>query len=291
MRGWCALDKCAIAKLKNIKLIAAIPYPTRPNTNYRIAMTTTSTSHLVLIPSYNPGEKVYETVRDARQYWQPVWVVVDGSTDGTAAGLQAMAAEDAGLRVIVLEHNQGKGAAVLHGINLAAQAGYTHVLTMDSDGQHPAEQIPVFMAASIKQPAAMVLGKPVFDASAPALRVQGRRVSNAWANLETLWAGIGDSLFGFRVYPIAPLQKVMRFQPWMRHFDFDPEAVVRLCWRGVKPINLPAQVRYYRVEEGGVSHFRYLRDNLLLSWMHLRLFLGFVLRLPLLLVRRMLGRF
>lgn len=254
-------------------------------------MTTTSTSHLVLIPSYNPGEKVYETVRAARLYWQPVWVVVDGSSDGTAEGLQAMAAGDDGLRVIVSAHNRGKGTAVLHGINLAAAAGFTHVLTMDSDGQHPAEQIPAFMAASIKQPGAMVLGMPLFDASAPRLRVQGRRLSNAWANLETLWAGIGDSLFGFRVYPIAPLQQVMRFQPWMRHFDFDPEAVVRLCWRGVKPLNLPARVRYFRTEEGGVSHFNYLRDNLLLSWMHLRLVLEFVLRLPVLLLKRGLERF
>lgn len=254
-------------------------------------MTTTSASHLVLIPSYNPGEKVYETVRAARLYWQPVWVVVDGSSDGTAEGLQAMATLDDGLRVILLAQNRGKGSAVLHGIKLAATAGFTHVLTMDSDGQHPAEQIPAFMAASIAQPDAMVLGMPVFDASAPRLRVQGRRLSNAWANLETLWAGIGDSLFGFRVYPIAPLQRVMRYQPWMRHFDFDPEAVVRLCWRGVKPVNLPAKVRYYRSDEGGVSHFNYLRDNLLLTWMHLRLLLEFLLRLPLLLLKRGLGRF
>ena len=249
-------------------------------------MTILSNSHLVLIPSYNPGEKVYATVRAAREQWQPVWLVIDGSTDGTAEGLQAMAAQDEGLRVIVLDHNQGKGAAVLHGINLAASYGYSHVLTMDSDGQHPAEQIGTFMAASMRQPEAMVLGVPVFEASAPALRVQGRRVSNAWANLETLWAGIGDSLFGFRIYPIAPLQRVMRYQPWMRHFDFDPEAVVRLCWYGIKPINLPAKVRYYRADEGGVSHFNYLRDNLLLTWMHLRLLVEFLLRLPILLIRR-----
>jgi glycosyltransferase involved in cell wall biosynthesis len=243
-------------------------------------MTTISTSHLVLIPSYNPGEKVYATVREARRYWQPVWIVVDGSSDGTTEGLLAMAAEDNGLRVIVSAHNQGKGAAVLHGINLAATAGFTHVLTMDSDGQHPADQIPAFMAASIAQPEAMVLGVPVFDASAPRLRVQGRRVSNAWANLETLWSGIGDSLYGFRVYPIASLQRVMRYQPWMRHFDFDPEAVVRLCWHGVRPVNLPAKVRYFSATEGGVSHFNYLRDNLLLSWMHLRLVAEFIIRLP-----------
>ncbi len=249
-------------------------------------MMTASTTHLVLIPSYNPGAKLDETVRAARRYWSPVWVVVDGSTDGSAERLTAMAAQDADLRVLVLPRNQGKGAAVLHGLEQAAAAGFSHVLTMDSDGQHPAELIPTFMAASARQPAAMILGVPVFDASAPGLRVQGRRISNGWANLETLWAGIGDSLFGFRVYPVEPLRQLMRHQPWMRHFDFDPEAVVRLCWRGVRPVNLPAPVRYYRAEEGGVSHFRYLRDNISLTWMHARLFVGFVLRLPMLLARR-----
>ena len=94
-----------------------------------------SPTHLVLIPSFNPGAKVYETVRNARAHWNPVWVVVDGSTDDTPAGLAALAAEDDGVRVIVLAENRGKGAAVLHGIDLAARGGYTHALTMDSDGQ------------------------------------------------------------------------------------------------------------------------------------------------------------
>jgi hypothetical protein len=180
---------------------------------------------------------------------------------------------------------------VLYGLEQAAAGGFSHVLTMDSDGQHPAECIPGFMAASAQEPAAMILGMPVFDASAPALRVNGRKISNWWANLETLWAGIGDSLFGFRVYPVEPLRSVMLGQPWMRHFDFDPEAVVRLCWRGVRPVNLPAPVCYYSKDEGGVSHFRYLRDNVLLTWMHTRLFAGFVLRLPILVSRRAMARF
>ncbi|MFW5440721.1 MAG: glycosyltransferase family 2 protein [Methylophilaceae bacterium] len=249
-------------------------------------MTTVSKTHLVLIPSYNPGPKVYKTVIEARQYWGPVWVVVDGSTDGSTEKLLAMAKEDDALHVVVLPTNQGKGAAVLHGLNAAAQAGFSHVLTMDADGQHPAERIPIFMATSIAQPSSMILGVPVFDASAPSLRVKGRQISNWWANLETLWMGIGDSLFGFRIYPIEPLRQIMRKQLWMRHFDFDPEAVVRLCWRGIRPINLPAPVRYFSIKEGGVSHFRYLRDNVLLTWMHTRLFIGFVLRLPVLLIRR-----
>lgn len=246
-----------------------------------------SPTHFVLIPSYNPGPKVYETVRAARKHWNPVWVVVDGSTDGTAEGLLEMAAQDSGLRVLRLARNVGKGAAVLHGLDEAAAQGYTHALTMDSDGQHPAELIPAFMEQSVRNPGSMILGVPVFDASAPSLRVKGRRVSNWWANLETLWAGIGDSLFGFRVYPVEPLRAVMRGQRWMRRFDFDPEAVVRLCWRGVTPLNLSAPVRYFKAEEGGVSHFRYLRDNALLTWMHTRLFIGFAARLPLLLVRKL----
>lgn len=249
-------------------------------------MQTPSTSHLVLIPSYNPGSKVYDTVREARAHWNPVWVVVDGSTDGTADGLCALAAQDDGLRVITLPTNQGKGAAVLQGLEEALQAGFTHCLCMDSDGQHPAALIPQFMAASLRAPEAMVLGVPVFDASAPALRVKGRKISNWWANLETLWMGIGDSLYGFRVYPAAALRDVMQGQRWMRRFDFDPEAVVRLCWRGVRPVNLPAPVKYLRADEGGVSHFNYWRDNRLLTWMHLRLMVGFAARLPLLLLRK-----
>ncbi len=226
------------------------------------------------------------TVQAALDQWAPVWVVIDGSTDHSEHRLAEMAARQPNLRIWVLPQNRGKGAAVLFGMREAQAVGYTHVLTMDADGQHPAESIPAFMQTSRASPASMVLGRPVFDASAPGLRVKGRQVSNWWANLETLWAGIHDSLFGFRVYPIAPLIDIMRRQHWMRRFDFDVEAAVRLCWRGIKPLNLPARVRYFRAEEGGVSHFRYWRDNLLLTWMHCRLFFGFILRLPLLAARR-----
>jgi glycosyltransferase involved in cell wall biosynthesis len=253
----------------------------------RTGMPKASNTHLVLIPSYNPGPKVFATVRDALDQWAPVWVVVDGSTDQSAQRLLAMAAAEPALQVFVLPENRGKGAAVLFGLREAFTQGFTHALTMDSDGQHPAERIRAFMQASIALPDAMVLGCPIFDASAPALRVKGRKISNWWANLETLWAGIHDSLYGFRVYPIEALIAVMRRQPWMRRFDFDVEAVVRLCWRGVRPINLPAPVRYFRPEEGGVSHFNYWRDNALLTWMHFRLFLGFIVRLPLLWARRL----
>lgn len=238
---------------------------------------------LVLIPSYNTGPRLRRTVEEALAAWQPVWVVVDGSSDGSARLLDDMLdpARDTyqpGLRVIELPVNRGKGAAILHGITEAAQSGYTHVLTMDADGQHPAASIAAFMAASREAPHAMILGRPIFDASAPSIRVRGRRISNWWVNRETFDAGIGDSLFGFRVYPIAPLLQIMMGQRWMRRFDFDAEAVVRLSWHGVPAVNLDAPVRYLTSAEGGVSHFNYWRDNALLTWMHTRLFLGYLVR-------------
>lgn len=252
-------------------------------------MNSPSRSHLILIPSYNTGGRVLQTVWDARQIWQPVWVVVDGSTDGTLEALKALARDDPGIRVLALPRNQGKGAAILHGLREAEAAGFTHAMAMDADGQHPTDRIREFMAVSATNPEALILGLPVFDASAPRVRVHGRKLSNWCAELETLGAGIGDSLFGFRVYPIAPLREIMERQPWMRRFDFDAEAAVRLCWRGVRPINLAAPVKYFRLEEGGVSHFRYLRDNVLLTWMHARLILEALVRLPVLLGRRHTG--
>jgi len=233
---------------------------------------------------------LFETVAAARAQWPVVWVVIDGSTDGTGEQLQKSAAGQSGLRVFVLPRNQGKGAAVLHGLREAQARGFTHALTMDADGQHPADLIPTFMSASERAPAAVILGNPVFGPEAPRERVLGRKISNFFAHLETLWGGIGDSLYGFRVYPISPLIQIMEQQRWMRRFDFDVEASVRLLWRGVMPINLAAPVKYLSREEGGISHFNYVRDNLLLIWMHTRLLFGCAVRLPMLLGRLVVRR-
>ncbi len=231
---------------------------------------TASTKHLVLIPSYESGRLLARTIAEARAAWAPVWVVIDGGADGSGAEAEAMAARDPALRVFRLPRNRGKGAAVRHGLLAAREHGFTHALVMDADGQHPAGQIGAFMAASAACPDALVMGRPVFGADAPWARVAGRRLSNGLAALETGRA-VGDVLFGFRVYPIAPLLAAMGESAGMRRFDFDPEAVVRLAWRGTPLIHLPAPVRYPGPAEGGVSHFQYRRDNLLLAGMHLRL--------------------
>ena len=225
-----------------------------------------SATHLVLIPSYNTGVRLGDTVAEALRYWSPVWVVIDGSTDDSAASLP----QTPGLRIIHRERNGGKGAAMLDGLRAAAAEGFTHVLVMDADGQHPAAEIADFMAISRDNPAAMILGLPIFDASAPRIRVLGRRISNVLARWET-GQNIGDALFGFRIYPLGGLLAIMATSRHMRRYDFDTEAVVRLAWRGVPVINRPAVVRYFSTAEGGVSHFRYGRDNLRLAAMHIRL--------------------
>ncbi len=236
---------------------------------------------LILIPSYNTGRILRETIVAAMAQELPLWVVVDGSTDGspeTIRDLVQPASER--LRILHLPENSGKGAAILHALRQAIDQGYTHVLTMDADGQHPSQQIPCFQDWSEKHPSAAVFGFPIFDESAPAIRVNGRKVSNFWASIETLNWGIRDSLFGMRLYPASDLLAVMESTRYARRFDFEPEVAVRLAWRGVPIINLPTPVRYPSVEEGGISQFRYLRDNTLLTWMYFRLLFGFILRLP-----------
>lgn len=223
-------------------------------------------THLVLIPSYNTGGRLAQTVAEALAAWRDVWVVVDGSDDGSDAGL----VDGPGLRVLRRAENGGKGEAVLSGLREAAMAGFTHVLVMDADGQHPAAEISRFMALSRENPEEMILGVPVFAASAPIVRVLGRRISNVLVRWET-GRNIGDALFGFRVYPLAPLLAVMQEGRHMRRYDFDTEVLVRLCWRGMGLCNVAAPVRYFGKDEGGVSHFRYGRDNARLLAMHVRL--------------------
>jgi hypothetical protein len=159
-------------------------------------------------------------------------------------------------------------------------------VTIDADGQHSAEDIETLVGMSHMHADAMVLGVPVFDASAPTERILGHRIANFCSDLVTLHAGIGNSLFGFRVYPVAPLLRTFAETRFMRGFDFESEAAVRLSWRGVPAVNVRTPVRYFRREDGGVSHFKYLRDNLLLVFMYLRLLVTLPTRLPGILARR-----
>ncbi|MFA5056685.1 MAG: glycosyltransferase [Opitutaceae bacterium] len=237
-----------------------------------------SSTHLVLLPSYNPGPRLAGVVAEVLRHWRPVLVVVDGSTDSSHLPVVAMAEHEPGLSVLVLPGNRGKGAAVLAGLHDAVARGFTHALVMDADGQHPAASIAPFMAASQREPGAMILGRPIFGPDVPPARLHGRKLSIGLVHLETLGRAIDDPLFGFRVYPARPLLDVMVPRRGGRRYDFDTEAAVRLFWAGLPAVNLAAPVRYFRPSEDGVSHFHYGRDNLRLAWMHTRLITELLLR-------------
>lgn len=238
---------------------------------------------IILIPSYNTGAALLRrTLNAVVACGLPVCVVIDGSTDGSKNGLLGLAGD---VQVISLPQNVGKGAAIYTAAQQLNQSGATHVLVMDSDGQHPAASVSRFIEYATRYPDAVILGRPIFSADAPALRVQGRKISNFFAQLETLGWGIDDSLFGMRLYPLAALLEVFEETSWARRFDFEPEMAVRLAWKGIPLINLATPVRYLTEIEDGVSQFRYLRDNILLTGMHFRLMLGFFWRLPYLLWR------
>lgn len=230
-----------------------------------------SATHLVLIPSYNTGRRLASTVADALHVWPDVWVVIDGSSDGSDRLLEPFHEKSPGLRVLRRARNGGKGAAVATGIAAALAARFTHALVLDADGQHPIDRIGPFIEASLAQPDAMILGRPVFGPEVPRERLHGRKLSVGLVHLETLGRAIGDPLFGFRVYPLAPLRRVLERTAFARGYDFDPEVVVRLYWAGVPAVNLPAHCRYLSADEGGVSHFHYVRDNVKMIGLHTRL--------------------
>jgi len=239
---------------------------------------------LVLLPSYNSGPQLIRTVIDACKEWSDVWVVIDASTDGSDREVEALALD--GLQLLRLDKNSGKGGAVLHALRVAAQEGYTHALVMDADGQHPAEMIRPFMELADNYSDAFLCGVPVFGPDAPIERVKGRLVGNFFATLETLGLGAADSLFGFRLYPVQPTLEILEHTSWARRFDFDTVVAVRLCWSGRECLNIPVPVRYPPRSEGGVTHFKYLRDNLLLVAAHIRLLLELPVHIPKLMLRR-----
>jgi glycosyltransferase involved in cell wall biosynthesis len=211
-------------------------------------------------------------------------VVDDGSGAECARVLDAIAAEG-GERVTLVrrERNGGKGAAVLDGLARAQALGYTHVLQIDADGQHDSGDIPAFLALARQHPEAVILGRPVFDESIPRYRAAGRWVTHLLTWVHTLSFEIRDTMCGFRVYPIDAVLALDASAPLGRHMDFDIELLIRLHWRGLAFVSIPTRVRY---PADGVSHYRMGRDNALVMYMHLRLFLGMIARLPWLLARK-----
>jgi len=235
-----------------------------------------------VIPVYNHGGTVGVVAASLREQGLPVLLVDDGSDAATAAPLDALAQQD-GIRLLRLPHNQGKGAAVIAGLRAAAAQGFTHALQIDADGQHDARDAARFVAAAQARPNAFICGCPVYDESVPRARLYGRYATHVWVWINTLSLAVRDSMCGFRIYPLAATLPVAASAHIGRRMDFDTEIAVRLVWAGAPVVNQPTRVHY---PPDGISHFRVLRDNLLISAMHARLFAGMLWRAPLLLWRK-----
>ncbi|WP_211302327.1 glycosyltransferase family 2 protein [Nannocystis exedens] len=220
-----------------------------------------------LIPTYDNPRTVRDVVLRVKAHLPDVVVIDDGSGPEGRAAVEAIGAEGLA-HVRRRPQNGGKGAAVKTGFQFARELGYTHALQVDADGQHDLGDIPQFLATARARPDALILGAPVYDASAPKGRLIARKITLFWTDFEAGRGVITDPMCGFRVYPLAPALALGRTGDRM---DFDIEVAVRLVWAGVPVINLPTKVRYIGRDEGGVSHFRVFGDNVKISWLHTRL--------------------
>ncbi|WMD22886.1 glycosyltransferase family 2 protein [Achromobacter seleniivolatilans] len=236
-----------------------------------------------VIPVYNHGGTVAAVHAQLAAQGFPCVLVDDGSNADCATALDALSTLP-DTHLVRRRINGGKGAAVQDGLRAAAALGFTHALQVDADGQHALPDAVAFANASREQPQAVICGAPVYGDDVPRSRLYGRWLTRVWVWINTLSLDIPDAMCGFRVYPLAHVLPVINRAHVGRRMDFDIAILVRLHWRGVAMAWLPTRVVY---PEGGISHFKGLQDNLLISRMHARLFFGMLGRSPALLWRRL----
>jgi glycosyltransferase involved in cell wall biosynthesis len=243
--------------------------------------------YVAVIPCYNHPKTIGKMVQAVLDRGLSVVVVDDGSGAECATVLDQLVSQHTGLMYLMrLQVNQGKGGAVSAGLREALNLGYTHALQIDADGQHDVADISKFLRTSEEYPEAVICGCPIYDASVPKGRLYGRYATHIWIWINTLSFNIKDSMCGFRVYPLKPVVDLINQVKVGCRMDFDPEVMVRLHWRGIRVVNVPTKIHY---PQDGVSHFKVLLDNVLISKMHTRLFFGMLVRLPSILWNRLAG--
>lgn len=232
----------------------------------------------IVVPHYDHVEQFATVLPHLALQGLPLVIVDDHSPADVFARLLALIEKGApGAIVRRLDFNHGKGGAVQAGLRAARDAGYSHAVQVDADGQHDLDEIAALAAEAGRHPHAIVCAEPRFGEDMPALRRYARYLTLALCQLETLSREIRDPMCGFRVYPLQETLEICDRARLGLRMDFDPEILVRAVWTGIPLRYLPVRVVY---PEHGSSHFLYLQDNLLISWMHTRLIFGMVLRLP-----------
>lgn len=230
-----------------------------------------------IVPSHNHYTALPAIVARLHTAGLPVFIIDDGSDEPARQAIMALHDADRSIIVHRLEPNLGKGAAVVTGFHLAIAAGFSHAVQIDADGQHDLEALPKLLITSRGCPTALISGQAIYDQSAPLGRRIGRWITHAWVWIETLSFQVKDSMTGFRVYPLAAVERLLRDESVGQRMDFDTDIMVRLFWRGTPVRMVPMAVVY---PPGNPSNFRMLQDNLRITWMHTRLVTTMILRLP-----------
>jgi glycosyltransferase involved in cell wall biosynthesis len=206
----------------------------------------------VLIPTFNNAQTLGSVLQDILTYTHQVIVVNDGSTDGTGQLLQQFA----DVYVLSYPENRGKGYALRQGFKKAIELGYEYAITIDSDGQHYADDLPLFLKKLEDHPSAIIIGARNMDqSSVPGKSSFGNKFSNFWFKVET-GLTMTDTQSGYRLYPIKLLKNFIFIT---RKYEFEIEVLVRAAWRGIEVVEVPVRV-FYPDKEKRISHFRPFQD-------------------------------
>ena len=220
-----------------------------------------------LVPFYNHPQNIKALIAALKTYELPVIVVDDGSDEASKLILAELERTE-GILLLTRAQNGGKGIAMKDGFKFASERGFSHVLQIDADFQHDAALIGEFLRQSKAHPQSIVCANPIYGEDAPKSRVYGRKITNFWVAINTLSLGVKDAMCGFRVYPLEQLKKAAAKSKTNR-MEFDIEILVNAARQGVDMRWIDTYVRY---EKGGVSHFKMVRDNALISLMHAKCF-------------------
>ena len=228
-----------------------------------VSDTTYPLNFCVIIPTFN-NDKTLKRVLDAvLEHTCDVIIVNDGSTDQTEQILQDYA------QLVQVHHevNSGKGIALRNGFKKAIELRYNYAITIDSDGQHFASDIPNFLSVIQKEGEALLIGsRNMMQEGVPKKSSFGNKFSNFWFQFET-GIKLEDTQSGFRLYPLQKIPK----KYFTNKFELEIEIIVRSAWNGVAVKNIPIQVLYDPSER--VSHFRPFQDFTRISILNTVLFI------------------